>query len=322
MSDSKDSNRPDVFQRVTDQLLEAMEAGRIPWRKPWTDLGAHRNVLTGHAYNGVNTLLLQVRALVSEYEYPLWLTLRQANQLGGRIRKGEKSQEIIFAQRKEVAAGATAAPQDEETADTGAAQQGRARPRVRFVWRSFRVFNVAQVDGIAFAVPKPARVNDPIEAAEALWRGYAAAPKVVHQGGRAFYRPATDTITMPARDWFESPSAYYETLFHEGIHSTGAEHRLNRSTLAQATFFGDQNYSQEELVAEIGACLLMARAGLEPDIQNSAAYLRGWTRRLREDKRLVVMAAKQAEKAALHIAPAPPQPAGPLVVGEEAEAGA
>lgn len=301
MSESKDSNRPDLFQRVTDQLLEAMEEGRVPWRRPWTDLGPHRNVATGRAYNGVNALLLQVRSLVEGYEYPLWLTLRQANQLGGRVRKGAKSQEIVFCQRKEAPAS--------EAEGAGEEEDLEGARRVRFVWRSFRVFNVAQVEGVTFAVPKPVARHDPIEAAEALWRGYAGAPQVVHKGDRAFYSILTDVITLPERDRFESAAAYYETKFHEAVHSTGAKHRLDRKTLSQASFFGDANYSHEELVAEIGACLLMARAGLEPDIKNSAAYIRGWASKLKQDKRLIVMAAKQAERAALYIAPDKATPA-------------
>jgi antirestriction protein ArdC len=291
LSDSKDSKRSDLMQRVTDQLIEALERGTVPWRKPWTGYGPPRNAATGRHYHGVNILLLMLRQLAGEFEYPLWLTLRQANELGGRVRKGERGQLVVFAKRT------TREVRNERT--------GEVEEKSRFVWRPFWVFNVAQLEGVSFAMPEPpARVVAPIEAAEAVWAGYRDAPQVRRVGDRALYlRPPKDEIRMPPRERFESDTAYYQVLFHEGIHSTGAAHRLNRSTLEQAGVFGDQNYSQEELVAEIGSAMLMAHVGLVPDYANSAAYIRGWLAALQNDRRLIVRAAKEAERAVHHIAP-------------------
>lgn len=156
--------------------------------------------------------------------------------------------------------------------------------------------------------------------AEAVWGGYAERPGLVHTGSQAFYSHAMDMIAMPPKASFEGTSAYYQVLFHEAIHSTGAKKRLNRSTLTQAGKFGDANYSQEELVAEMGGAMLLARAGLEPAYANSAAYIRGWLKALNDDKRLVVVAAQQAEKAARYVlgerAPMPSE------AGEPSEASA
>jgi antirestriction protein ArdC len=295
MSESKDSKRPDLMQRVTDQLIEAMEEGRVPWRKPWTEYGPPRNAATGRHYHGVNILLLTLRQQAGEFEYPLWLTLRQANERGGRVRKGERGQLVVFSKRT------TEEVRNEKT--------GEMEEKSRFMWRPFYVFNVAQLEGVEFIAPSPpARVVSPIEAAEAVWAGYRTAPPLHHGGDRAFYRrPPRDEIHMPRRERFESDAAYYETLFHEAVHSTGASHRLNRSTLEQAGVFGDANYSQEELVAEIGSAMLMAHAGLTPDYRNSAAYLQGWLRALKDDRRLIVRASKEAERAVHYIAPASDQ---------------
>lgn len=291
MSDSKDSKRPDLMQRVTDQLIEAMEQGRVPWRRPWATYGPPRNAGTGRHYHGVNILLLTLRQQVEEYEYPLWMTLRQANERGGRVRKGEKSQLVIFSKRT------TEEVRNEKT--------GAMEEKSRFIWRPFFLFNVAQLEGVEFVAPKPpARAVVPIEAAESVVAGYRDAPPVRHVGDRAVYRrPPRDEVHMPRRERFESDEAYYETLFHELVHSTGAAHRLNRATLEQAGMFGDENYSQEELVAEVGSAMLMAHAGLVPDYRNSAAYLQGWLRALRDDRRLIIRAAREAERAVHYIAP-------------------
>lgn len=292
MSERKDSSRSDLMQRVTDQLIEAMEKGTVPWRRPWTTHGPPRNAATGRHYHGVNILLLTLRQLGQEYEYPLWLTLRQANERGGRVRKGERGQMIVFATRR------TEEVRNETT--------GEVEEKSRRFWRPFWVFNVAQLEGVSFALPSPPmRPFTPIEAAARLWAGYRGAPRVRHVGDRAVYlRPPKDEIHMPAPERFESDAAYYRALLHEGVHSTGAKHRLNRSTLEQAGKFGDANYSQEELVAEIGSAMLMAHAGLVPDYENSAAYLQGWLEALHNDRRLIVRAAAQAERAVHYMAPA------------------
>jgi antirestriction protein ArdC len=275
-----------VYAEVTARMIDALENGVVPWRKPWTSMGAHRNLSSGREYRGINVFLTSLSAMRGGYEYPLWLTMRQANTLGGRVRAGERGTLVVFWEPRV----------DIKKNDKGEEEKVR-----RLIFKKYYVWNVEQIDGLVLPeVPKPAGAGEH-DGADSLWASYDGAPAVRHGGDAAFYAPALDAIHMPPRSRFESTSAYYQVLFHEGIHSTGAKHRLNRSTLTQAGRFGDANYSQEELVAEMGGAMLLARAGLEPAYANSAAYLRGWLNALNDDKRLVVVAAQNAEKAARYV---------------------
>ena len=278
--------RRDVYAEVTERMMDALESGVIPWRRPWTTMGAHRNLTSGREYRGINVFLTALSAMRGGFEYPLWVTMRQANRLGGRVRAGEKGTMVVFW---------------EPRVEVRKLDDGEEEQRRRLVFKKYYVWNVEQIDGLVLPeLPKP-RVADEHEGAEAVWAGYGDRPGLEHGGSAAFYAHALDVIQMPDRAWFESTSAYYQVLFHEAIHSTGAKTRLNRSTLTQAGRFGDANYSQEELVAEMGGAMLLARAGLEPAYENSGAYLRGWLKALHEDKRLVVVAAQSAEKAARYV---------------------
>jgi len=276
----------DVYAEVTAKMIDALESGMVPWKRPWTSMGAHRNLITGREYRGINVFLTALSAMKGGYAYPLWVTMKQANRLGGRVRAGERGTLVVFWEPR-VDVRKNAAGEDEEVR--------------RLVFKKYYCWNVEQVDGLVLPeLPKPtgAATHD---GADALWAGYADKPALLHGGGAAFYTAGLDAIQLPARASFESTGAYYQVLFHESIHSTGSRSRLNRSTLTQAGKFGDANYSQEELVAEMGGAMLLARAGLEPAYENSAAYLRGWLKALNDDQRLVVMAAQQAEKAARYV---------------------
>ena len=276
----------DVYEEVTARMLDALESGVVPWRKPWTSMGAHRNLITGREYRGINVFLTALSAMRGGYSYPMWVTMKQANKLGGRVRAGERGTLVVFWEPRV----------DIRKNDVGEDEEVR-----RLVFKKYYVWNVEQVDGVILPeIPKPVGASTH-DGAEALWECYADRPGLFHGGNAAFYTAGLDAIQMPPRASFESTNAYYQVLFHESIHSTGAKHRLNRSTLTQAGKFGDANYSQEELVAEMGGAMLLARAGLEPPYANSAAYLRGWLQALNDDKRLVVVAAQQAERAARYI---------------------
>ncbi len=273
----------DVYAEVSARMIDALEEGLVPWRKPWTAMGAHRNLVSGRDYRGINVFLTALSAMRGGYAHPLWVTMKQANQLGGRVRPGERGTMVVFWQPRV----------DVKKNDAG--EEERVH---RLVFKKYYVWNVEQVDGLVLPeMPKPAGAGLHDEA-ERLWTGYADRPGLVHTGSQAFYSHAMDMIAMPPKASFESTSAYYQVIFHEAIHSTGAKKRLNRSTLTQAGKFGDANYSQEELVAEMGGAMLLARGGMDPAYANSAAYLRGWLKALNDDKRLVVVAAQQAEKAA------------------------
>ena len=233
--------------------------------------------------------------LASEnFSSPYWVTFKQAKQLGGNVRKGERSTPCVFwkwiARKNE----------NDETGET----ENKKIPLVRY----YNVFNVEQCDGITHkrleadhAEPVP---FNPIEAAEAIVSGYPEPPTIAQDGrGSAFYRPATDSIHMPMQESFDSEAHYYATLFHELSHSSGSEKRLARPGVTNRARYGGHEYSQEELVAEMGAAFLLAEAGIDSDglVDNSAAYVASWLKALRNDKKLVVLAAAQAQKAVDHI---------------------
>ena len=291
----------DLYAEVTARMVDALETGVVPWRKPWTSMGAHRNLVSGREYHGINVFLTALSAMRGEYAYPLWVTMKQANQMGGRIRAGERGTMVVFWEPRI----------DVRKNDAGEEEKVR-----RLVFKKYYVWNVEQVDGLALPEQPAPRGAEVHEEAEKIWTGYLDRPRLVHTGSHAFYAAALDMIAMPPKPTFESTGAYYQVLFHEAVHSTGAKKRLNRATLTQAGKFGDENYSQEELVAEMGGAMLLARAGLEPAYENSGAYLRGWLKALNDDKRLVVVAAQAAEKAARFVLgerTSPPSEAGEAV---------
>jgi antirestriction protein ArdC len=235
--------------------------------------------IDGRPYTGINALLLGL----SEYGDHRWGTFRTVQAHGGRVRKGERGTFVVFFKPLEVK-------------DESAPKGKRTVPMLRH----FYVFNVEQCDGLNIE-PLAAITHDvePIAGADGVLSGYGNAPSVGHGGDRACYSRAADHVQMPVRERFESAASYYLTLWHELTHSTGHESRLARADLAEFERFGDACYSREELVAEIGSAMIAARVGIvAPDIEQSAAYVAGWLRALRDDRRLIVTAASRAQKAA------------------------
>jgi len=225
-----------------------------------------------------------------DFSSPYWVTFKQAKQLGGTVRKGERSTPCIF---WKFLARDTEDPETHET-------KTKQIPLVRY----YAVFNVEQCDGISHkrleAQAEEPKSFNPIEAAEAIVASYPDAPSVSRDGrGSAYYRPSTDSIHMPERESFESEGHFYSTLFHEMTHSTGHESRLGRPGVVNAIRYGSHEYSQEELVAEMGAAFLLAEAGIDSDslTDNSAAYVASWLKALKNDPKLVVLAGAQAQKA-------------------------
>ena len=270
-----------VYDIVTERIIQQLEAGVAPWRKPWTS-SEPSNFVSKKAYRGINVFLLSC----SGYASPYFLTYKQATQLGGQVRKGEHGHLVVFWKWNNPVRKLD--KQDEDTP--------QAKTRNAPILRYYTVFNVEQCDGLT--LPETGRTIEPLEAAEAVVSGYTDAPKI--QGGQqASYSPTQDTVTMPARNTFESAPAYYSTIFHELAHSTGHKSRLNRKEVAESVIsFGSNDYSREELVAEMGAAMLCGKAGLNETVPQSAAYLKHWLGRLKEDSRLIVMAAASAQKAA------------------------
>ncbi|MCI0718303.1 MAG: ssDNA-binding domain-containing protein [Acidobacteria bacterium] len=268
-----------VYDLVTKQILEQLEKGVVPWQKPW-NIEAPKNLSSGRPYRGINVILLGMRGFAS----PWWVTFRQAKERGGHVRKGERGSTVVFWKRD------THKVRNEET--------GEDETRQRFVLRYYTVFNVAQCEVIQ--APAPRAPLAPIQAADAVVVGMPNPPRI-RLGAAACYIPGLDTVEIPARDSFHSIEGYYSTLFHELTHSTGHESRLNRKGIMDVIRFGSEDYSKEELVAEMGAAMLCASVGIEATRDNSAAYIQTWLKNLRNDSRLVVMAAAQAQKAADYI---------------------
>jgi antirestriction protein ArdC len=276
----------DTYKTVTDQIIAMLDAGVVPWRSPILGSGpaGHpRNVVTGRRYRGINVFLLAFTAYAKGYESAGWLTFNQARAAGGTVKKGEKSSMVVFWKQYET--------KDKQTGE----------PAKIPVLRYYNVFNAAQIDGIAApdAVPFTPADFTPIEAAEQIAAGFVGSPALAHGGTRAFYRPSTDSVQMPEPTRFKAGEEYYSTLFHEYAHATGHSTRLDRGLDSDPKPFGSEDYSREELVAEMASAFLCARAGIRPTvIDNQAAYLQGWLKQLKGDKRLVIAAAGAAQKAA------------------------
>ena len=275
----------DVYGIITARITDQLATGTVPWHRPWKSggpAGAPRNLSSGKPYRGVNVFLLSSLG----YSSPYFLTYRQAVERGGHVKKGEHGAPVVFWKWLDPRHDG----HDGDEATTAARHA---------MLRYYTVFHVSQCEGIeAPAVPTMAADVAPIESADRIVTGMVDAPSIRHGGDRACYSPALDYVAMPARTAFDGPEAYYSTLLHELTHSTGHASRLNRPTLVDMCPFGSTNYSKEELVAEMGAAYLCAFSGIENrTIDNSAAYIASWLRRLKDDTRLVVHAAAQAQRA-------------------------
>ena len=284
--------RQDIYTTITDRILAALEAGRVPWQKPWdARQGSPRNLISGKAYRGVNLLLL-----ANEGATPFWLTYRQASQLGGYVKKGERGELVVF---WKFMAKASASEEGETEADESPRSSQYA------LAKAYTVFNARQCK-LPEEWTAKAEIQEPeqtaaqkITACDEIITTMQHRPALEHGGGRAFYRQSVDRVTMPKPETFINPEHYYSTLFHELTHATGHPSRLDRPTLTDAHRFGDTNYSKEELVAEMGAAFLCGVSGIDNHTgDSSAAYIQGWLSVLKDDKRLLIQAASQAQRAA------------------------
>ncbi len=275
----------DLYQEVTDRMIAALEAGTRPWQRDWLAAGEPLRS-TGQAYRGINFIMLSLAAQAEGFTHPTWLTFKQAQELGGNVRKGQRGTPIVFFKKLEV--------------EAGEGEEARSIPMLR----GYTVFNVEQCDGLAERFPAPAIDDLPAKArderAEAALRATGAT--IIEQGGQAFYSPAQDHIQLPLFAAFMSTGGYLATLAHELVHWTGAKHRLARE---MSGGFGSPVYAREELVAEMGAAFICARLGIAGDhFDNHAAYIDNWLQVLRTDKKAVFKAAAAAQSAADYILPA------------------
>lgn len=275
---------PNVYEIVTEQIIRQLGQGVVPWRKPWrTECPV--NLISQKPYRGLNVFTLATQGHESRY----WLTFNQAKRLGGHVKRGEKSSLVVFWHIGE-----------EKTVQKPDGTERKSKP---ILLRYYSVFNLCQTEGIAEklglvnASPRVASIED----CEKIVAGMPNRP-AFEQSDRAWYRPSTDTVGMPARGLFASSEEFYSTLFHELTHSTGHASRVGREGIENLNPFGTESYSKEELVAELGAAMLCGITGIEQaTLSNSASYLKSWIDRLKSDSKLIVSAASQAQKAADYI---------------------
>jgi antirestriction protein ArdC len=284
----KELNMNDIYTRITDKIITELDAGTVPWLRPWTggDDPFPRNALSQRAYRGINTILLGMEANLQGYQSNQWLTFRQANQLGGHVRKGETSSMIIWYELKMV---------DSEGDDFVAAGKPVADKRFFPLLKTFNVFNLDQVEGLPDTYQTPA-VSEPdwdpcLRAEQIIERSGAA---IRHSGFRAFYSPPNDLIYLPVKGSFKDEGSYYSTALHELSHWTGHATRVGRNLGRR---FGESAYAMEELIAEMSSAFLSAHCRLEGKLQH-ASYIASWLEVLQRDKRAVFVAAAQAQKAA------------------------
>ncbi|QBX36892.1 DUF1738 domain-containing protein [Brevundimonas sp. S30B] len=278
------SEKKDIYQTVTDSIVAMLERGTKPWAPQWAkDAGGLLALPTranGETYRGLNTMLLWGAAEAKGYRHQTWMTFRQAKELGGCVRKGEKGTQVVYWGRFD--------PKGEEGDD------GEERG-VLFA-KSYTVFNVGQIDGLPdrfFADAAPLPEVERIERAETWVAGIGA--DVRHGGNRAFFSPAHDFVQMPPAGAFAEVENYYSTLAHELTHWSGHKARLAREFGKR---FGSQAYAFEELVAELGAAFAMARLGISAEPrEDHAAYLQSWLKVLKQDKRAIFTAASKAQQA-------------------------
>jgi antirestriction protein ArdC len=289
----------DIYQRVTDQIVAELEKGVRPWLKPWNaDHAAGRITrplrANGIAYRGINVLMLWAAATERGYSAPLWLTYKQAQELGGQVRKGEKGSLVVYANTITKT----------ETDETSGEDVEREIPFMK----GYTVFNAEQVDGLPahfYAMQQPALdAVARIEKAEAFFAATGA--EIQERGNRACYNVTTDRVQMPPFVSFIEAEAYYATLAHEMTHWTRHPKRLSRDFGRKR--FGDEGYAMEELVAELGAAFVCADLALTPaPREEHAAYIGSWLKALKDDKRAIFSAAAYAQRAADYLASLQPQ---------------
>ncbi len=270
------SNVPTI---ITERILAQLEKGEVPWHKSWKSIGLPKNLISKQPYHGINVLLL---AMMS-YGSPWWMTYKQARELGGGVKHGEHGVPVVFYKSVEV--------------DNMDPTDKRDTVTIPFL-RYYTVFNAEQCEGLESKIPVlPSNPNEPISECRAIVEGYETCPPIRTNGGRACYSHKEDYIGMPDIKFFDSSEDYYSTLFHEMVHSTGHFSRTDRKSMKDWSPMGTEDYSQEELVAEIGALFLMNRAGISKTFDNSLAYIQHWSKALKSDPSMIIRASSWAQKA-------------------------
>jgi len=289
----------DVYSRITGKIIADLEQGIRPWHKPWSADHAAGKITrplrhNGIPYKGINVVMLWSAAVTKGYACPLWLTFKQAIELGGHVRKGEAGELVVYAN---------------SITRTGTDATGEETEREIPYMKGYTVFNAEQCDALPahyYAKAEPPAVT-PMQRLEAADRFFAATGVDIRHGGtRAYYAEGPDYVQMPPFETFRDAQSYAATLAHELTHATKHGKRLARD-LGRVRR-GDQGYAREELVAELGAAFLCADLGLTPEVrEDHAAYIATWITVLQNDKRAIFSAAAHAQRAADYLHSLQPQ---------------
>jgi antirestriction protein ArdC len=290
--------KTEVYEKITNQIIEALEQGTVAWHKPWKSVGGHRNFNSGKPYRGINVWI----TALSGFDSPYWNTYRGWRQAAGYERddnsvgvlaKGTTMTPVLFSNVKEV---------KDPNAKSG---------KKKIFWQ--KAYSVANFDQLLPEIQQkvmenhPKRFqadenqNDPIEDAQAALDAFFEEQDVTlgHGGDKAYYNPGRDHVQLPTMNSFDDSEHYYSTAFHEAAHATGHSSRLDRFEDDVDQFkFASESYSFEELVAEMSAAYLCGHTGIEGTFDNSAAYIANWLTKLKDDRKMIVQAASAAQKAA------------------------
>jgi antirestriction protein ArdC len=282
--------RADVYTRITDKIIADLTQGVRPWFRPWSADHAAGKITrplrhNGIPYKGINVVMLWSASVAKGYACPLWLTFKQALELGGNVRKGETGELIVYADR---------------ITRTETDQKGEEIEREIPFLKGYTVFNAEQCDGLPahyYARAEPPALT-PLQRIEAADRFFAATGADIRHGGtRAFYAEGPDYVQMPPFETFRDAESHAATLAHELTHWTKHDKRLARDM--GRVRHGDEGYAREELVAELGSAFLCADLGITPEVrEDHAAYIASWLKVLKDDKRFIFSAASQAQRAA------------------------
>ncbi len=272
-----------IYEMVTERIINELENGVIPWRKPWTGgRGGAYNRISRKPYSLINQMILNH---TGEYA-----TFKQWASVGGKVKKGAKSEFIVFWKICQV----------EETKEDGS-KEIKNIPMLRY----YNVFHISQVEGVE-PLEEPFAEVEPVAEADRIISEYVSREQlefIEEITDEAYYSPSRDLVHVPSKEQYQNINEYYSTTFHELVHSTGHAKRLNRLTTGVNAAFGGTEYSKEELTAEIGSANLLNLLGIETihSFQNSAAYIKSWLQVLRNDTKFIISAASKAEKAVVYI---------------------
>ena len=285
----------DVAQIMTDKIIALMEKGVCAWNRPWNLSEVPKNLTSMRAYRGFNTWLLRAEKIEKNYSTDFWLTAKQAIDIKGHVRKGEKSTPIIFWNISFLVKGKWYSSAKLKALGFGQAMVERKS----FSLKYFNVFNADQCEGVSHKIPSPSEVTEigsiaQLDEIESNWKDI---PTINTGGDKAVYFPTRDSITLPNKEQFNGTAEFYATKWHELGHSTGHKSRLNRKELNDCAGFGSHSYSKEELTAELFSSSMMAIGGVTQTIDNSAAYIQSWMKALKNDKDLLIEASGRAQAA-------------------------